>query len=311
MSGKPVFIGGFRSGTTLLINLVGMHTDIAPWFETKSMCEALRWMHVLEHPEQESFEATYIAPAEPAGFNQEAVRARMDSQLRHTFARITGAQASGKAAHERYPIGPDSIKYSLAEAEQALAQWNSAIVGNNSYENVCAATGRFISELGEIQRQRYGRPRWVNKTPEITRFASELRDCLGGCKVIYMLRNGLDVVASAHKMGWGNVETLASNWKVLLQRTRQAMRDFPEDYLEIRYEDLLVEPARILNQVFAHCGESEAGLRIVQQFARYYGNDAFDVSRTDRRGWLNEIDLAVFNSIAGDLQAELGYQGVK
>jgi hypothetical protein len=51
----PIFIGNFRSGTTLLANLLGFHDELALWFETKAFCEALRWIRVMERPETVPF----------------------------------------------------------------------------------------------------------------------------------------------------------------------------------------------------------------------------------------------------------------
>ena len=56
----PIFIGNFRSGTTLLANLLGFHKDLSPWFETKGLCELLRWQRVLKDPKTIPFESSLI-----------------------------------------------------------------------------------------------------------------------------------------------------------------------------------------------------------------------------------------------------------
>lgn len=307
MTQIPVFIGGFRSGTTLLINLLGMHQEIAPWYETKSLCEALRWLKVLKTPERETLEADYIVPAEPASFSLEAVSARMRWHFRYTAARLSGEVGSGKADHEKYPLGFDCIGYSLQDAETALDQWRESLTQAPDYTSICVATNQLIHELGEIHRRSFKCPAWVNKTPEISRFGAELRDCLGRCKIIYLVRNGLDVVSSAHKLGWGEIETLANNWKALLEHTRLAMQDYPRHYLELHYEDLLARPAEVLNQVLNFSGMPLQGEEIVTRFKHDAGPDAFDLTRIGRESTLSTKEFDIFNSIAGELQAELGY----
>lgn len=307
MSRRPVFIGGFRSGTTLLINLLGMHPDIAPWFETKSLCETLRWQRVLKQPQLESLEAGYITPPEPAGFSREAVAARMRSQICSTFARISGIEASGKAAHEKYPLGYDCVRYTPKQADLALANWSRAVAVEHDYDTVCAATGELIRNLGEKQRQAFDRLLWINKTPEISRFAAELRDSLGTCWIIYMVRNGIDVVASARKLRWGDVETLAFNWKALLELTRESMQAYRDNYLELRYEDLLEDPAGVLDRVFTFCELRLLGGDIMAQFIRDFGKGAFDLSRIGQNRDLSPEELGSFNKVAGGLQGELGY----
>ncbi|MCB1935858.1 MAG: sulfotransferase [Nitrosomonas sp.] len=307
MSANPIFIGGFRSGTTLLINLLGMHSNLAPWFETKSLCEALRWMHVIKNPANKNFENNYTTPAEATGFSQEAVRQRMLGHIEHTFARIDGAKPSGKAHHEKYPIGFDCIRYSKETACAALTDWAKTTSVKSDYDTVCHATRHLITTLGEKQCQAFNRPVWINKTPEIVRFSKELRDAMGPCKIIYLVRNGLNVVASARKLGWGNIESLAFNWKTLFEYTRDAMRDDSGNYLELRYEDLISNPQDTLDKVFAFCGQRLDGEGIVKSYRQHFSNNAFNLSRIETTGNLSPEDIIKFNAIAGKLQTELGY----
>lgn len=322
MQDLPVFIGGFRSGTTLLINLLGLHPQVTPWFETRDLCEAVRWQHVLAHPGNADFERAYCAPAEPAGFTLDAVHGRMLQQARDTATRLAGG-ASGKAAHERYVIGNDYVRYSLAEAEAAMQQWRErcAAAGVDSMDAdstdtdsaaekraaVAAANGHLISRLGARHVDIHGGGPWINKTPEITRFAPELRAALGRCRIIYVVRDGVQVVASGYRLGWGSIETLAFNWKGLLERTRAAMAACPEDYLELRYEQLVLEPAATLDRVLAFCGRTTEGSALVREFIASEGEKAFDVSRLQGRDALDVEQMRIFTGVAGDMQAELGY----
>ncbi|MEY4642690.1 MAG: hypothetical protein RLZZ227_2684 [Pseudomonadota bacterium] len=306
MQDIPVFIGGFRSGTTLLINLLGLHPQITPWFETRDLCEAVRWQHVLRHPQQALFENAYCAPAEPAGFTLDAVYHRVLLQLRDTQARVSGARASGKAMHERYPLGNDYVRYSQAEAEAAVDEWRAGCTGSD-LARVAAANGALIRRLGARQQQVHGAGAWINKTPEITRFAPELRAALGRCRMIYVVRDGIQVVASGFKLGWGSVEALAFNWKGLLERTRAAMQQCPDDYLELRYEELVREPAMTLDRVLNFCEREEQGSALVRTFTASEGESAFDTSRLQGSGGLDAAQLGIFAAVAGDMQAALGY----
>jgi hypothetical protein len=306
MQDIPVFIGGFRSGTTLLINLLGLHPQVTPWFETRDLCEAVRWQYVLTHPAQASFETAYCAPSNPAGFASEAVYQRMLSQARDTAARMAGGP-SGKAAHERYPVGDDYVRYALDDAESLLKAWYATCGERPDAARVAAANGTLIRALGALQQQLHGGGPWINKTPEITRFAAELRAALGPCRMIYMVRDGVQVVASGHRLGWGSIEALAFNWKGLLERTRAAMQDCPEDYLELRYEELVRQPAATLDRVLRFCGRAATGSEIVARFTATEGQGAFDVSRLQGKDALDAEQLRTFNAVAGDMQAALGY----
>lgn len=303
----PVFIGGFRSGTTLLVNLLGQHPDLRAWFETKELCEALRWLKVLTHPEDEAFETALVSPPAPPGFDLAAVEARMRQHMEMTWERIRGTRQSGKGEHERYPLGNDLIDYSLDEALALLSAWRNQVGAAPGPETVSQATAALIHNLAGLQcRDRPGM-QWINKTPEITRFAVQLRSTIGSCRIIYMVRDGLDVVASARKLGWGNAGDLAYKWEGLLRETRQAMQGHTRSYLELRYEALLRNPARELDRIFALCDVEPLGEKIVAAFRRQAGPDAFTAKAGSGRELLTQEEKKEFQIIAGALQASLGY----
>jgi len=302
----PAYIGGFRSGTTLLINLVGLHPALVPWFETKELCELLRWLRVTANPAESSFESAYCAPAEPPGFALESVYSRMLWQMRNTWHRIEGGLSSGKATHEHYPIGHDYVLYSLKEAEALVATWRLACEQAPTRAAILQASTALISALSTAQCSANPAASWVNKTPEISRFAAELRTLSGPTRIIYMVRNGLEVVASASELGWGSGRDLAYNWQGLLQRTRQAMHGHESHYLELRYEQLLSAPENLLDSVFAFLGVAQCGADIVQQFRKRYGSDAFTPGRGSSL-ILPQETLRQFLAVAGDTQAALGY----
>lgn len=309
---KPVFVGGFRSGTTLLINLLGLCPGVAPWFETKELTELLRLGRVLRQPDQEGFENAYCVPATPAGFSVANVAARAEILFRGTAARVSGEEGSGKASHERYPIGHDCVAYPLPVALDALQRWTSAMSAAEAVSRQALleawypATRQLIDTLAQAHCQGHGAFNWINKTPELPRFAPELRALLGPCRIVYMVRNGLEVAASARKLGWGEMEKMAFNWKELLERTRTAMRDFPGDYLEIRYESLLENPQAVLDQVLAFCGLPACGAAILQQFTAEFGAQAFQLQRSQAAACTSE-EREAFARVAGDMQLALGY----
>lgn len=297
----PVFIGGFRSGSTLLINLLGLHPEIAPWFETKELCEALRWLRVLTNPAAFSEEAALMQPIHPAGFDAAAVAARMRWHVDYNFRRLSGAEASGKAAYERYPLGADCILYSREEALQAVRRWEQQ-ADITDLQRIGQVTGWLIRFLGKRQAELMGRPLWINKTPEISRFGEELWHCLGPCHVILLIRNGWDVVRSAAALGWGSVEQLAWWWRGLIEQSRQAARS--GYYLEVRYEDLAAAPGETLNRVLSFLGMAAEGEGLVD---RYLGRVGSWRLPRGQRPEPDPGDRLVFDRIAAELMHSLGY----
>lgn len=273
LASKPVFIGNFRSGTTLLINLLGLHADVAPWFETKGLCEPLRWLRVLEDPETLAYEAAIIHADEDDAFSAEAVASRMLEDIRNTAARIEGTAPHGKGQHERYPLGHDCVLYSVDFAEQAVHHWLDAVRGQEEPEAVAAATGSLITRLGQRQAQLAGKPLWVNKTPEISRFAAELRQCLGPVRMILMVRHGRDVVRSAERLGWAGAPEIVAWWRGMIEQSRAASAGHEGDYLEMKFENLLQDPSGELNRALSFLALDPSGEHLVSTYSESIGMD--------------------------------------
>ncbi|MFZ4655261.1 MAG: sulfotransferase [Methylococcaceae bacterium] len=266
MTKKPIFMGSFRSGTTLLANLLAFHPDLAPWFETKGFCEALRWIRVLKHPEKEAFERVLVKSDHAALFSVAAVSDRIKADFQTTAAQMRGDIASGKGRHERYSLGHDCVLYSLDQAYQALDVWQEE-ASSETVDAITMATGKLIKTLGGLHALAAEKPIWINKTPEIPRFGVELRQSMGPCRMILMIRDGRDVVRSAVRLGWGSPQTIASWWQGMIIESRAAALVDPEDYLEIRYEHLLEAPKTVLGQVLKFMGVSDDAEAILQQSA--------------------------------------------
>ena len=298
----PIFIGNFRSGTTLLANLLGFHEEISPWFETKGLCELLRWQRVLKDPKTIPFESSLIQPKDPLGFDADLVSFRFECDLRETLDRISGAQMSGKGSHESYPVGHDRLLYGLEEALNLLYQWRSFVGTSQDHQVLAKANGDFIKGLGRLHLGYDQKSFWVNKTPEITRFGEELEAALGPTKRILMLRDGRDVIQSASKLGWADPSEIGSWWKGMILESRGGGSISKEFYLEIRYEDLLQDPVDGVNQVLHFLEVEERGLEMVEHYRQFVGlsdKPARSPSEDGRNAFLPFLDVAFLE--------ELGY----
>jgi hypothetical protein len=262
----PVFIGNFRSGTTLLANLLSFHGELAPWFETKAFCEALRWIRVLERPNTRPFESRLIQAGGETSFTAKVVAQRMREDFRQTAARISGELESGKGRHEVYPMGHDRVAYLLNEAERELDQWYEGVRDDPGLPVIHAATGQLISNLGALHAARSGRSIWVNKTPEIPRFAHELRRCIGPCRIVMMMRESSEVVRSAVSLGWAEAHEIAGWWHGMVNESREAALEDPVNYREIQYDALLHDPITVLNELLEFIGVRATGDQLVEQF---------------------------------------------
>ena len=110
------------------------------------------------------------------------------------------------------------------------------------------------------------RPWWINKTPELPRFGAELFSAVGPCRVILLIRDGVDVVASARRLGWASVEQLATWWRLLIEDSRRAAERAPIDYCELRFEDLVRAPERVVDEALRFLQMPGSGSDLVARY---------------------------------------------
>ncbi len=101
---------------------------------------------------------------------------------------------------------------------------------------------------------RFGKSRWGDKTPHYCFELPTIRRVLPEARFIHIIRDGRDAALSLRGMwfspGW-RIETQALYW---LKCVRAARRDGigRPDYVEVRYEDLILDPRETLRRVCAH-----------------------------------------------------------
>ena len=290
----------------MLINLLGLHSGVTAWYETKCLVEALRWLRVINLPSELELETGLSLPQQPRGFGVEPVAARMRFQMEAVDARMRGDAPSGKGGHERYPLGADRIHYSLQEALQALAQWQTKLLSSADSASVACATGELFRWLGIRHLAAEPAAMLINKTPETPRFGRELKQCFGPCKIIHLIRDGRAVVRSAVSLGWGEPRYIAYLWRGLITQARESGRDAPADYLETRYEDLVLRPASELDRVCAFLGLPPEGERIVDEYQRRAGVPIAPSADVAPPRQVDPISQIVERE-AGALLTDLGY----
>ena len=190
-----------------------------------------------------------------------------------------------------------------------------------------------------LYASRHGKTRWGDKTPLYCQHLNAIRRVLPEARFIHIIRDGRDAALSLRRMwfspGW-EIETQASYWRdcVLAARRAGVGRD---DYLEVRYEELIVNTEETLKRVCTH-----SGLTYEEAMLSYYkraperlkehkgrlGPDGTPLLTQDQRlqqqqrtteppdptcvfAWKQTMDTDErkrFQSVAGDLLKELGYE---
>ena len=186
---------------------------------------------------------------------------------------------------------------------------------------------------------RHGKPRWGDKTPIYCRHINAIRKVLPEARFVHIIRDGRDVALSLRRMWFSpgsDMEVQASYWRDCILAARRAGTGH-EDYMEVRYEELIRNTAETLQRICAH-----VDLTFEEKMLNYYKRaperlkehkgrslpDGSTVLTHEQRmkqqqrtteppdpacvfGWRRTMDWderSRFQSVAGDLLEELGYE---
>lgn len=194
-------------------------------------------------------------------------------------------------------------------------------------------------EFYRLYAGRFGKSRWGDKTPLYCRSMPAIRKVLPEARFIHLIRDGRDVALSLRNTWFSpgrEVAVQAAFWRDCVLAARRAGLGRP-DYLEIRYEELVLKPRESLRQIadFIELGYDDAMLtyhtrtpaRLVEHKARCRPDGSLLVSREARLrqqrrttlpldpglalGWktgMSAGERTTFLRVAGQLLESLGYE---
>jgi hypothetical protein len=186
---------------------------------------------------------------------------------------------------------------------------------------------------------RQGKPRWGDKTPLYCLSLDAIRRALPEARFVHLIRDGRDVAVSLRRMWFSpgrEIETQAAYWRRCVRAARRA-GEGREDYLEVRYEDLVLHTRPTLERICAFVGLSyheamashhtRAAERLKEHTGRSRPDGSVLLSVEQRlaqqegathppdpgrvQAWRAELsgpERERFRKVAGDLLQELGYE---
>lgn len=275
-----IFIGGAgRSGTTLLVDLLGLHPNLSPVYETDFV--------------------VFIARLLGAGVSTD-VAATQIAQFMEQWTRGLPHRPHNKRAHERFVHGPHHILFDRDTALAETRRFCDAIAVGREVEGF----RNFLDALFGEHARLDGKTRWINKTPAYVRMLPVLRQVYPDMKFLHCVRDGRDVAASivTRPFGPARVDEAARWWAGSVQAGIQFERAHPEHVRSVRYEDLLTDPVATLEPVLEWLGEAGAASMLR---AHAIG---LDPSRSGAwRASFSDEDRTAFRTEAGGLLSHLGY----
>ena len=191
----------------------------------------------------------------------------------------------------------------------------------------------------ELYAEKSGKRRWGDKTPHYVEAMSMIRNVFPEARFVHIVRDGRDVALSLTPLWFspGDVSAVAEFWSRTLISARRQARELPAgSYVEVRYEDLVREPAAVLKGLCEYLEldwspsmleyHRQAPLRIASESAERQRNGRTISSRqrigihelvghpprADRIGrWQREMtaaDRRAFEAVAGETLEAFGYE---
>ena len=187
-------------------------------------------------------------------------------------------------------------------------------------------TGEAIAAVFEVYAEHEGKPRWGDKTPLYMQHLPLLERLFPDALWVHLVRDGRDAALSFLELPEGfsgktwalprTVAQFAARWRTEILAARRLGRQVGARYLELRYEDLVVDPERELRRVCEHAS-------LPWEPAMLEHANAPDVSEMpehrnlaqpptpglrDWRSQMSREDALSFEQVAGDVLQSAGYE---
>lgn len=179
--------------------------------------------------------------------------------------------------------------------------------------------------------------RWGDKNGFYVSCVPQIRRVFPECLLIHIVRDGRDVACSYRDIARRNltgpyaprlhtdIRAIATEWRDNLQSVRRARESIPTgDLLQVRFEDLVLEPTVVLHRICRFLDE-EYDPRMLEYHAE---NASRQLEPTSMLGWkektlhplsegavgrhrreLTNDEQRAFQALAGDLLEAYGYSG--
>ena len=185
----------------------------------------------------------------------------------------------------------------------------------------------FLDALYRQYAHQYGAERWGDKSPTYTEHMDLIAEIFPNAQFIHLIRDGRDVALSmieAYRQDrfYVDVYFAARTWKQRIRKAfASASRLGPGRYLELHYEQLTTNPEAELRRICEFLGETYHPAMaephfLARQFLRPAGLHApvrqppSTMSSGRWRREMSDSDQRLFQTVAGDLLTEVGYETV-
>ena len=272
------------------------------------------------------------------------LRLMLDSHSKLTIPPETGFLALAPKLRGRGDKLRENFFRAVINHPEPIPAWPDFEISENAFWAALTAIAPFTVPEGfrafyRLYAARMGKSRWGDKTPLYCRELDTIRRVLPEARFIHIIRDGRDSALSLRGMrfspGW-EIETQADYWRRSILSARRAGLGRP-DYIEVRYEDLILGARVALERICAFVGLSyedsmltyytRAGERLREHKGRLRTDGTPLLTREQRLrqqkrstdppdaacvfAWKRSMsteERGRFQLVAGDLLEDLGYE---
>jgi len=175
-----------------------------------------------------------------------------------------------------------------------------------------------ISGLFEKNAQGEGKQRWGDKTPYYVLHMKTILTMFPNAQFIHLIRDGRDCALSMfdreHDFGVYNTFFAAKYWEIYIELGRQMGRELGnETYHEIRYEDLIDDPKKIMQDICVFLNEPYSDDLVNFKKSGEAGKTPLlqkPIQNTNKEKWRSKMSakqIALFEGAVGKTLKKCGY----
>ncbi len=213
-------------------------------------------------------------------------------------------------------------KYLSETYKPRIMEYNS-YPDDQPYLTMARSFGAILDSFHSNYMMKRGKLRWADKTPHNILNIQFISDAFPDMKFIHIIRNGLDVAASMFEMPWGttNVNYIANSWASCIKAGKEYAANH-DNYLEIRYEDLILSSKSTITKVVEFLDEPwddkllqyntvehDYGIQYANESSAIQVQQAIYNSKINR--WKSDLTIEQVNefmAVSGNLYEQMGYE---
>jgi hypothetical protein len=195
--------------------------------------------------------------------------------------------------------------------------------------NECRNGGDFIRVVMDSVAQSQEAQRWAVYDPDNVLHIERVKRDIPNALFVHIIRDGRDIALSLKKMGgftplpWDRGQTnslvaTALYWEWMIHKGRTNGRNFPADYIEIHYEDLITHPHETLGKLGGFINHDldygriqRAGLGRLSETNSSFREEGGKDNLNPLGRWKERLaagDVAAIEATVGECLQENGYE---